>query len=170
MDRILHANHRQNYKYNQLLTLVPPHELRNTRERAARVISIKLLRQINTHCATRQYHLALFRMVTMTIFEKLQQARLFRQRHLALLRTLHDLEMVWEIGLHQEAGAPLNPKRLSLLKLGPAATIRRRLRRLRELGLVLQRSSAADKRIKHLTLSAALKRRLGDYGRILVAA
>jgi DNA-binding MarR family transcriptional regulator len=106
----------------------------------------------------------------MTIFEKLQQARLFRQRHLALLRTLHDLEIVWEIGLHQEAGNPLNIKYLSMLNLGPVATIRRRLRRLRALGLVRQRPSAADKRIKHLTLSAALKRRLSDYGRILVAA
>jgi hypothetical protein len=36
--------------------------------------------------------------------------------------------------------------------------------------LVLQRSSAADKRIRQLTLSAALMRRLSEYGRILVAA
>ena len=106
----------------------------------------------------------------MNTFENLHHARLFRTRHLPLLCTLMDLEIVWEIGFHQEAGVPLNAKCLSTPDIGPVATVRRRIYRLNKLGLVLLKPSSRDKRIKNLVLSANLLSALKNYGQILSAA
>jgi len=105
----------------------------------------------------------------MNTLENLHRARSFRTQYLSTLRTLMDLEIVCEIGFHQESGVPLNAKCLYTLDIGPAATLRRRIARLGKLGLVLLKPSAHDKRVKNLLLSGALLRALREYARTLTA-
>ena len=67
------------------------------------------------------------------LFAKLRALREFERRHLKQLSTVEDLDLVCEIGFHQEKGQPLSIKQLYLLNLASVATIQRRLRRLRPL-------------------------------------
>ena len=64
------------------------------------------------------------------LFAKLRALREFERRHLKQLSTVEDLDLVCEIGFHQEKGQPLSIKQLYLLNLASVATIQRRLRRL----------------------------------------
>ena len=102
-------------------------------------------------------------------FEKLRKLRTFERQHLPLLQTLEDVDIVREIGFHQEAGMPVNLAALFRLEIGAAATVSRRLRRLKQLGLVLQRRSRDDGRMNVLTLSPAVLRVFAKYGRLLAA-
>ncbi len=87
------------------------------------------------------------------IFDKLRSLRAFEREHLALLMTLEDFDLIKEIGYHQEAGVPLTLKLLFLQDIGSVATVQRRLRRLKRLGVVHQRRSEGDRRNVELTIS-----------------
>ncbi len=87
------------------------------------------------------------------IFEKLRSLRAFEREQLEFLETLEDFDLVKEIGYHQEAGLPLTLKLLFLQNIGSVATIQRRLRRLKRLGVVQQRRSDDDKRNIELTVN-----------------
>jgi hypothetical protein len=88
------------------------------------------------------------------IFEVLKELHEFRRRHLPFLESLEDAEIVREIGRHQAAGVPLTLKTLFLQGIGSAATVQRRLGRLKRLGVVQQTRADHDRRNMHLTLSA----------------
>lgn len=90
----------------------------------------------------------------MRVFERLRALRSFEKQHLGFLRTLEDHNLVREIGYHQVEGKALTLKMLFLLDVGSVATVQRRLRRLKQLGIVHQRRSDADRRAVELTLSA----------------
>lgn len=90
----------------------------------------------------------------MRVFERLRALRSFEKQHLGFLRTLEDHNLVREIGYHHVEGKPLTLKKLFLLDVGSVATVQRRLRRLKQLGIVHQRRSDADRRAVELTLSA----------------
>ena len=87
------------------------------------------------------------------IFEKLRSLRVFEREQFEFLETLEDFDLVKEIGYHQEAGLPLTLKLLFLQNIGSVATIQRRLRRLKRLGVVQQRRSVNDKRNIELTIN-----------------
>ena len=89
----------------------------------------------------------------MKIFEKLRSLRVFEREQFEFLETLEDFDLVKEIGYHQEAGLPLTLKLLFLQNIGSVATIQRRLRRLKRLGVVQQRRSVNDKRNIELTIN-----------------
>ena len=90
----------------------------------------------------------------MRVFERLRALRIFEKQQLGFLRTIEDHNLVREIGYHQAEGKPLTLKQLFLLDVGSVATVQRRLRRLKELGVVHQHRSTSDGRAVELTLSA----------------
>jgi len=66
-------------------------------------------------------------------------------------------------GYHQRAGNPLSGNALLGRHTASAATVRRRLRRLKSLGLVLQTRSVLDRRMSFFTMNPELLRRIGMY-------
>ena len=72
------------------------------------------------------------------------------------VKTLEDMDLLREIGIHQEKGDPIALKSLFLRGIGSVATVQRRLSRLKRLGVVHQSRATHDKRIVHLTLAPAL--------------
>lgn len=105
----------------------------------------------------------------MRIFEKLRALRGFEKQHLDFLSTVEDHHLLGEIGYHQAKGKPLTLKQLFLLDVGSVATVQRRLRRLRELGLVQHRRAASDRRAVELTLSPKCARIFAKYDVLMSA-
>lgn len=103
------------------------------------------------------------------VFAKLRQIRSFERRFLSALTKLEDFDLVREIGYHQEQGRPLTMKRLYLLNLGSVATVQRRLRRLRQLGVILQRKLDRDARSVELLISPKLMTTYSKYTELLQA-
>src|ERR1700694_1825003 len=89
----------------------------------------------------------------MRLFEKLRALRAFEKQQLDFLSTVEDHHLIGEIGYHQAKGKPLTLKQLFLLDVGSIATVQRRLRRFKGLGLVQHRRAASDHRAVELTLS-----------------
>lgn len=105
--------------------------------------------------------------VAMGVFVRLRAGRLLQRRLLPLLETIEDFDLVMEIGYHQEIKAPLTPKALALLGIGASATLERRLRRLRQLGLVVERRSATDRRTVQLFLSPKVSKVYAQYAALV---
>lgn len=103
----------------------------------------------------------------MKTFKALKALHDFRRHHLPFLKTIEDVEMVREIGLHQAAGQPLTLKTLFLQGIGSAATIQRRLSRLKRLGVVQQARARHDKRILELTVSPDVWKAYQRMGRLM---
>jgi DNA-binding MarR family transcriptional regulator len=103
----------------------------------------------------------------MLVFEKLRARTAFEKQHLPQLKTLEDHRLVHEVGYHQSQGRPLTLKQLFLLDTGSIATVQRRLRRLKQLGVIQQRRSATDRRAVELTLSPKYQRLFARYGQLL---
>jgi DNA-binding MarR family transcriptional regulator len=104
------------------------------------------------------------------IFRALRSLREFEKEHFSVLRTLEDYNLVREIGYYQAEGRPLTLKQLFLLDVGSSATVQRRLRRLREAGVIQQRRAAADRRAIELSLSPKFTKTFEKYGELLYAA
>ena len=62
----------------------------------------------------------------MPLFEKLRTARAFLRRHMHFVETLEDVDLLLEIGFHQEQGRPLSMKQVYLLDIASVATVQRR--------------------------------------------
>jgi DNA-binding MarR family transcriptional regulator len=99
----------------------------------------------------------------MRLFEELRALRAFGKRHLDFFSTAEDHHLIGEIGYQQAKGKLLTLKQLFLLGVGSIATVQRRLRRLKELGLVQHRRSASDRRAVELTLTPKCMRIFGKY-------
>ncbi len=99
----------------------------------------------------------------MRLFEELRALRAFGKRHLDFFSTAEDHHLIGEIGYQQAKGKPLTLKQLFLLGIGSIATVQRRLRRLKELGLVQHRRSASDRRAVELTLTPKCARTFAKY-------
>ena len=95
--------------------------------------------------------------------KKLRALRDFERQHLGFLRTMEDYNLLREIGFHQAEGSPLTLKQLFLLDIGSVATVQRRLRRLRQLGVVHQQRSELDARAVEFTLAPRALRLLEKY-------
>ena len=103
----------------------------------------------------------------MRLFEKLRALRAFEKQHLDFFSTVEDHHLIGEIGYHQAKGKPLTLKQLFLLDVGSVATVQRRLRRLKDLGLVQHRRAASDRRAVELTLSAKCVRIFAKYDALM---
>ena len=99
----------------------------------------------------------------MKLFTGLKQIREFERRQLPFLRSVVDFDIVIEIGYAEEQGQPLTLKQLFLLNIRSRTTVRRKLRRLIEQGIVMRRKHANDHRARLLTISASTVKLLGKY-------
>lgn len=80
-----------------------------------------------------------------------------------------DMDILIEIGYAEEQEHPLTLKQVLLLNLSSRTTVRRRLARLLEQGVVRRRKNANDQRSSLLTVSASSLKLLGKYGGALTA-
>lgn len=90
--------------------------------------------------------------------------------------SLEDREILITIGYAMEMGTPLSLKELTLglsdlnlLGLGSATTIRRRLMRLINRGMVVKRMANHDGRVIHLVLTGKARNLFASYGRMMAS-
>ncbi len=76
-----------------------------------------------------------------------------------------DLALVLEVGRRQEAGTPMTQKELCLCGIAPAATVRRRLRRLVTRKIIRKVISGSDGRFVMLYLSDSALKQLRQVSR-----
>jgi DNA-binding MarR family transcriptional regulator len=105
----------------------------------------------------------------MKLFTGLKKIREFERLQLPFLKSVADFDVVIEIGYAEEQGQPLTLKQLFLLNIGSRTTVRRKLARLIEQGIVVRRKHANDNRASLLTISAASVKLLGKYGGTLTS-
>lgn len=101
------------------------------------------------------------------MFQPLRRLQAFTQEHFPCLVSPVDNALLIEIGYFQEQGRPLTIKGLLLLELGAPATVRRRLNRLVDLGLVHKRRANHDKRIFHLEIDSSVRTRFAQYLKLI---
>jgi DNA-binding MarR family transcriptional regulator len=103
----------------------------------------------------------------MGVFAALQKTRGFRRRHFQFIESCEDVDVVVEIGYHQEKGKPLSMKELQLLGVTSVPTLQRKLRRLRQAGVVQARKSEKDGRAVELVLSPKVLKSYARYGELI---
>ena len=99
----------------------------------------------------------------MKLFTGLKQIREFERRQLPFLRSVVDFDIVIEIGYAEEQEQPLTLKQLFLMSLSSRTTVRRKLAKLIEQGIVTRRKHAKDHRASLLTISASTVKLLSKY-------
>jgi hypothetical protein len=105
----------------------------------------------------------------MKLFTGLKKIRELQRLQLPFLKSVVDFDLVIEIGYADEQGQPLTLKPLCLLNFGSRTTVRRKLARLIEQGIVVRRKHANDNRVTLLNISASSVRLLGKYGGALTS-
>jgi len=105
----------------------------------------------------------------MKLFTGLKKIREFERQHLPFLKSIVDLDIVIEIGYAEEQEQPLTLKQLFLLNVRSRTTVRRKLRRLIDQGIVVRRKHANDQRASLLTISASSIKLLAKYGGTLTS-
>jgi DNA-binding MarR family transcriptional regulator len=104
----------------------------------------------------------------MKLFAGLRKIRDFQKLQLAFLRSLLDFDIVIEIGYQQERGQPMTLKQLFLLDICSRTTVRRKLARLVDDGIVIRSKDAQDQRASVLLIAPSTVKLLGKYGSALV--
>jgi hypothetical protein len=102
------------------------------------------------------------------MFQQLRRLQTYAQKHLPYLQSPIDSVLIVEIGYYAEQGRPLTIKGLLLLKLGAPATVRRRMQRLVDLGLVHKRRVDHDRRICHLEIDPAVRMAFANYMKLIL--
>jgi DNA-binding MarR family transcriptional regulator len=105
----------------------------------------------------------------MKLFTGLKKIREFERRQLPFLKSVVDFDIVIEIGYAEEQGQPLTLKQLFLLNFGSRTTVRRKLARLIEQGIVIRRTHANDHRASLLIVSPSGVKLLSKYGNLLTS-
>jgi DNA-binding MarR family transcriptional regulator len=106
----------------------------------------------------------------MKLFTGLKKIREFERLQLPFLKTVVDFDIVIEIGYAEEQqGQPLTLKQLFLLNISSRTTVRRKLARLIEQGIVVRRKHADDHRASLLIISASTVKLLSKYGGTLTS-
>jgi DNA-binding MarR family transcriptional regulator len=100
----------------------------------------------------------------MKLFAALRTIREFERRQLPVLKSIVDFDIIIEIGYAEEQQQPLTLKQIFLLNLSSRTTVRRRLARLIEEGVVRRRRNAKDQRSSLLTISSAHLKMMDKYG------
>ena len=99
----------------------------------------------------------------MKLFTGLRKIREFERLQLPFLKSVVDFDIVIEIGYADEQGTLMTLKLLFLLNISSRTTVRRKLARLIEQGVVIRRKHANDHRASILTISASSVKLLGRY-------
>ena len=105
----------------------------------------------------------------MKLFTGLKKIREFERKQLPFLKTVADFDIVVEIGYAEEQEQPLTLKQLFLLNLSSRTTVRRKLAKLIEEGIVIRRKHANDNRASLLTISTSSVKLVGKYCGTLTA-
>ena len=105
----------------------------------------------------------------MKLFTGLKQIREFERLQLPFLKSVADFDIVIEIGYAEEQGQPLTLKQLFLLNISSRTTVRRKLARLIEQGIVVRRKHANDQRASLLIISPSSVKLLSKYGGTLTS-
>jgi DNA-binding MarR family transcriptional regulator len=105
----------------------------------------------------------------MKLFAGLKRIREFERLQLRFLTSVVDFDIVIEIGYAQEQGQPLTLKQLFLLNFSSRTTVRRKLVKLIEQGIVVRRKQANDHRASLLIISPSSIRLLTKYGSTLAS-
>lgn len=92
----------------------------------------------------------------------------FERTKLQFISSLEDLDVVWAIGYGQAIGKPLSLKELCTGEFGAAKTVRRRIQRLKALGIVRQSRSDADGRRVELCLTQKTLESLKSYKSFII--
>lgn len=103
----------------------------------------------------------------MKLFTGLRKLREFERGQLPFLGSVHDFDIVVEIGYEEEHGRPLTLKKLYLLNICSHGTIRRKLAALIKQGIVIRRKHPTDKRASLLVVAPSTIKLLGRYGGML---
>jgi DNA-binding MarR family transcriptional regulator len=103
----------------------------------------------------------------MKLFAALKKIREFEKLQLSFLKSVIDFDIIIEIGYAEERKHPLTPKQLFLLNLGSRTSVRRRLAKLEEQGIVTRRANADDRRSAFLAISSSSLKLLARYGKLL---
>lgn len=101
------------------------------------------------------------------LFTALKKIREFERLQLPFVRSLIEFDIIIEIGHAQEQKRIFTPKQLFLLDLGAVTTVRRRLAKLTEQGVVTRHANTKDHRSDVLTLSPSSLKILDRYGTVL---
>jgi hypothetical protein len=105
----------------------------------------------------------------MKLFTGLKKIREFERLQLPFLKSVIDFDIVIEIGYAEEGGQPLTLKQLFLLSISSRTTVRRKLARLIEQGIVVRRKHANDLRASLLIIAPSTVKRLSKYGGTLTS-
>jgi DNA-binding MarR family transcriptional regulator len=105
----------------------------------------------------------------MKLFTGLKKIREYERLQLTFLKSVVDFDIVIEIGYAEEQGQPLTLKQLLLLNYCSRTTVRRKLARLIEQGIVVRRKHANDHRSSFLIISPSSVKLLGKYGGTLTS-
>ncbi len=105
----------------------------------------------------------------MKLFGALKKMREYQRGQMPFLKSIIDYDIVVEVGYAEEEGNPLTLKQLLLLKLSSRTTVRRKLARLIEQGVIRTRKNARDGRSSHLLISPSSLKVFGKYGTIMAA-
>ena len=99
----------------------------------------------------------------MKLFTGLKKIREFERTQLPFLKSVADFDIVIEIGYAEEQGQPLTLKQLFLLIGISRTTVRRKLSRLVEQGIIVRRKHANDHRASPLIIAPSSVKLLGKY-------
>ena len=105
----------------------------------------------------------------MKLFTGLKKIREYERQQLPFLKSVVDFDIVIEIGYAQERGQLLTLKQLFLLNICSRTTVRRKLAKLIELGIIIRRKHANDQRASLLIISPASIKMLSKYGGTLTS-
>jgi DNA-binding MarR family transcriptional regulator len=105
----------------------------------------------------------------MKLFTGLKKIREYERLQLPFFKSVADFDIVIEIGYAQEQGQPLTLKQLLLLNIISPTTVRRKLARLIEQGIVVRRKHVKDHRAAFLVISPSSVKLLGKYGGTLTS-
>jgi DNA-binding MarR family transcriptional regulator len=106
----------------------------------------------------------------MKLFTGLKKIREFERLQLPFLKSVVDFDIVIEIGYAEEQqGQPLTLKQLFLLNISSRTTVRRKLAKLIEQGIVVRRKHANDHRASLLKISSSTVKLLSKYGGTLTS-
>lgn len=92
----------------------------------------------------------------------------FEREHLRFISSIEDLDVVWAIGYGQRTGKPISLKDLCTGEFGAPKTVRRRIERLRGLGILEQSRSDKDGRRVEYCLTDKTLEALETYKRFIV--
>lgn len=105
----------------------------------------------------------------MKLFATLKKIRELEKAQLPFLKSIIDFDLLVEIGYAEEQDQPLTLKQVVLLDIASRTTVRRRLLRLIEQGVVRRRLDVNDRRSSLLTISTSHRKIFVKYGGALTA-